>query len=162
MLNKKSNQKTKNQLFYEVSTRKKTPRILLAEDDNDMRKLMAWLFRKQGYEVIECADGIQLLDYLRSVSFPEETEVFNIIISDIRMPGFTGLEVLKSMHKYEAFPPVVLITAFGDENTHEQAYQLGAAAIFDKPFDMNDLLAKVQEIVPPLLPGTYSLREEQQ
>lgn len=159
-MDKETNQKAKNQLSYEVSARKNTPRILLAENDNDMRKLMALLFHKHGYEVIECADGTKLLDYLYlcSVSFPEETEVFNIIVSDIRMQGFTGLEVLKGIHKYEALPPVVLITAFGDENTHAQAYQLGAAEIFDKPFDINDLLAKVQEIVPPSLPGAYSLR----
>ena len=146
---KTSNQKTKNQLSQEVSTRKDTPRVLLAEDDNDMRKLLAWSLRNYGYEVIDCTDGVQLLDHLGSFFFPEETEAFNLIISDIRMPGVTGLEVLEGMHKYKAFPPMVLITAFGDEKTHAQAHQFGAAAIFDKPFDIDDLLAKVQEILPP-------------
>lgn len=122
---------------------------MLAEDDDDMRKLLAWSLRKYGYEVIECTDGIHLLDHLSSFFFPEETETFDLIISDIRMPGVTGLEVLEGMHKYKTFPPMVLITAFGDEKTHKQAHQWGAAAIFDKPFDIDDLLAKVQEIVPP-------------
>ncbi len=43
------------------------------------------------------------------------------------------------------FPPTILITAFGDEETHEKARQVGVAAVLDKPFDMNDLLGKVRE-----------------
>ena len=154
MLHKKSNQKINNQLSPDVSMRKNAPCVLLAEDDYDMRKLLALSLRKYGYEVIECTDGLQLLDYLYLGSFssPEKTGAFNLIISDIRMPGFTGLEVLEGWHQYEACPPMVLITAFGDEEIHAQAYKYGAAAIFDKPFDIDDLLAKVQEIVPPSLP----------
>jgi CheY-like chemotaxis protein len=52
------------------------------------------------------------------------------------------------LHNSEGFPPVILITAFGDEKTHEQAYLFGAAAVFDKPFDIEDLVTKVQEIAP--------------
>jgi len=149
MSDKKSNQRTENQLSHSVSTRKNTPRVLLAEDDNDMRTLLAWSLRKYGYEVVECTDGVQLLDNLSSFFFLEETAAFNLIISDIRMPGVTGLEVLEGMHEYKTFPPIILITAFGDEETHTQAHQFGVTAIFDKPFNLDDLLAKVQEIVPP-------------
>jgi DNA-binding response OmpR family regulator len=149
MSDKTFNEKTNNQLSQEVFMRKNTPRVLLAEDDDDMRTLLAWSLRKYGYEVTECADGIHLLDHLSYLFSPEETQLFDLVISDIRMPGVTGLEVLEGMHKNKAFPPMVLITAFGDEKTHEQAHQWGAAAIFDKPFDIDDLLTKVQEIVPP-------------
>jgi DNA-binding response OmpR family regulator len=143
------NLKTKSRLSHEALTREKTPRVLLAEDNNDMRKLLALSLRKYGYEVIECADGRQLLNYISSFFFPyEETEVFQLIISDIRMPGFTGLEVLERMHNCKAFPPMVLITAFGDEEIHAQARRFGAAAIFDKPFDIDELMDKVQAIVP--------------
>jgi DNA-binding response OmpR family regulator len=50
--------------------------------------------------------------------------------------------------KNAGFPPIVLITAFGDEETHSLAENLGAAAMFDKPFSMDDLLAKVHELLP--------------
>ena len=70
-----------------------------------------------------------------------------LIISDIRMPGFTGMEVLEETSRKEAFPPMILITAFGDEKTHALADELGVAAMFDKPFDMDDLLAKVRELL---------------
>lgn len=143
------NQKKKNRLSHGAFTGKNIPRVLLAEDDNDMRKLLALSLRKYGYEVVECTNGTQLLDYIGSFFFPyKETEAFHLIISDIRMSGVTGLEVLEGMHMYKTFPPMVLITAFGDEETHAQAHKFGAAAIFDKPFDIDELLARVQEIVP--------------
>ncbi|MBW1788759.1 MAG: response regulator transcription factor [Deltaproteobacteria bacterium] len=59
------------------------------------------------------------------------------------------MEVLEGAPKNEGFPPMILITAFGDEETHVLAKEFGAAAMFDKPFDMDDLLAKVQELLPP-------------
>jgi CheY-like chemotaxis protein len=131
---------------------KKTPRrILLAEDDNDMRKLLSWSLSKYGYEVVECTNGVQMLDHLGSFFLPEEDpEIYDLIISDIRMPGVTGLEVLEGMHKYEKFPPMILITAFGDEETHAQARRLGAVAVFDKPFDIDKLIKIVLEICPPM------------
>jgi len=65
------------------------------------------------------------------------------------MPGLTGLEILEDLHECNGFPPMISITAFGDKETHEKAEKFGAAAIFDKPFEIDDLLAKVREIVPP-------------
>jgi DNA-binding response OmpR family regulator len=64
------------------------------------------------------------------------------------MPGITGIEVLRGLPPGRGYPPVILITAFGDKKTHRQAEQFGAIAIFDKPFEIDDLLAKVRKIVP--------------
>lgn len=125
--------------------------ILLAEDDTEMRALLALSLRKIGYNVTECRDGVGLLTYLGAFLLPDksEHEHVDLIISDIRMPGFTGMELLEGAPKNEGFPPMILITAFGDEETHAQAKEFGAAAMFDKPFDMDDLLAKVRELLPP-------------
>ena len=132
------------------------PCILLAEDDEEMRRLLVQELQKNGYQVCECSTGLRLLDKLgnRLVS-PEklkcEPTEYDLIISDIRMPGVTGMSVLEGMCLFEGFPPMILITAFGDEKTHEQAKELGAAALFDKPFEIEDLLAKVHEILGPVL-----------
>ena len=127
------------------------PRILLAEDDDELRKLLTWSLHKEGYEVTECTDGMDLLNHLDGYLFTGEANGFDLIISDIRMPGITGIEILEGLHTHENFLPMILITAFGDEETHAQAHRLGAAAIFDKPFDIEDLLAKVREILRPSL-----------
>ncbi len=126
----------------------KPPHILLAEDDEEMRRLLALLLRKQGCRVTECPDGIALLDQLNSFFIPgEKYDAIDLIISDIRLPGLTGMEVLMAANGMEAFPPMILITAFGDEETHEKAKGYGAVAIFDKPFDFDNLANKVDEIL---------------
>ena len=122
--------------------------ILVAEDDKEMRILLAGALTKAGYEVTECPNGFNLLNHLGSYLLPDKHEDIDLIISDIRMPGVTGLEVLEGLQKARGFPPVILITAFGDQTIHAQAKQYGVAAMFDKPFDVDDLLAKVREIVP--------------
>ena len=122
--------------------------ILLAEDDEGMRRLLALMLRKEGYQVTECPDGISLLDQLSSFFLHEENQRnFDLIISDIRMPGVTGMEILMGASENKNFPPMILITAFGDKETHIQAERLGVAALFDKPFDIDDMLNKVREIL---------------
>ena len=124
-------------------------RILLAEDNDEMRSLLALMLRKEGYRVTECPDGISLLNQLSFLFLPgQEHEEADLIISDIRMQGVTGMEILMGAKENADSPPIILITAFGDEKTHAQAEQFEAAAIFDKPFDVADLLAKVRELVP--------------
>ncbi|MBW2369142.1 MAG: response regulator [Deltaproteobacteria bacterium] len=128
-----------------------TYHILLAEDDKEMRALIALSLRKGGYRVTECGDGIGLLTHLEPFLLPKgigDKDV-GLIISDIRMPGLTGMELLAGKPKNEGFPPIILITAFGDKETHAQAKELGAAAMFNKPFDMDDLLTIVHEFLPP-------------
>lgn len=77
------------------------------------------------------------------------SEEFDVIVSDMRIPGITGLQVLQSMHQFDGSPPLILMTAFGDNATRAQPKRLGAAVMFDKPFDIGELLANVRKPVPP-------------
>ncbi len=65
------------------------------------------------------------------------------------MPGWNGLAVLQHLRREDWAMPFIVITAFGDEDTHQEASRLGAAAVFDKPFDVDDLRTAVFNIVPP-------------
>lgn len=140
--------KKEDQPLNKIPIKKKIPHILLAEDNHEMRTLLSMSLRKNGYKVTEFADGRGMLDYYFSTNPAQKEAALDLIISDIRMPFLTGMEILEGLHNCEGFPPVILITAFGDEETHKQAYLLGAAAVFDKPFDIEELIAKVQEIAP--------------
>jgi DNA-binding response OmpR family regulator len=142
--------KSKERKVQERNVFMNPPRILLAEDDKEMRSLLALKLRNAGYEVSESPDGFNLLDHLGSFLLPdaEEHEPVDLIISDIRMPGVSGLRILEGVHEMKGFPPMILITAFGDAKTHEEADRFGVAAMFDKPFNIDDLLAKVKELVP--------------
>jgi DNA-binding response OmpR family regulator len=124
-------------------------RILLAEDDKEMRTLLTLALNRFGYGVVACPDGIDMLAHLAAFLLPLQSagESFDLVISDIRMPGVTGMEVLQGKPDRADFPPMILITAFGDEETHAEAAEYGAAAIFDKPFDVDELIEKVNAIL---------------
>lgn len=127
-------------------------RVLLAEDDEEMRHLLAKAFHRAGFEVTTCRDGWSLLRRLAAYFlFPEldEADRFDLIVSDVRMPGLTGLEILEGSRGMRAYPPTILITAFGDAETHAAAGRAAVAAFFDKPFDIDLLLQKARELVTP-------------
>jgi CheY-like chemotaxis protein len=142
-------QSTKQPASEALSSLTSPGRILLGEDDDQMRSLLAGELHREGYEVVECRNGVQLLDRLYSFLLPHGREDYHLIISDIRMPGLTGLEILAGLADKPGFPPTILITAFGDDETHAEAERYHVVAVFDKPFDIEDLLAKVRETVPP-------------
>ena len=72
----------------------------------------------------------------------------DLVISDIRMPGASGLDVLATLHSANQPVPVVLMTAFGDRQTHEQALKMGEAALIDKPFELDELLSLANRLLP--------------
>jgi len=123
------------------------PRILVAEDDPEMRKLLIRRLGDAGFETIECADGWKLLDHLGNPVLSGEPDDYDLIVSDIRMPGVTGLEVLEGIHDTEWFVPMILVTAFGNDEVHNRARELGAAGMFDKPFDIDDLILRIHQIL---------------
>lgn len=120
--------------------------ILLAEDDHEMRTLLEHRLRKEGYDVEPCSDGFELLQHFGTFS-GDENNRFDLVVSDIRMPGFTGLEILDFIYDNGGFPPSILITAFGDEDTHTEAERLGVAAVLDKPFDLDHLVSVVRRVL---------------
>jgi DNA-binding response OmpR family regulator len=124
-------------------------RLLLAEDNREMRGFLARVLRQSGYDVVECPDGMAMLTHLAGFLLPNGIgrEKIDLIISEIRLPGVSGMEVLEGRPTRGGFPPMILMTASGDEKTHERAARLGVAAMIDKPFDVNDLLGEVRAIL---------------
>lgn len=120
-------------------------RVLVSEDEAEMRTLLMIALRREGYDVTACPDGDTLLDELAAAAC--QGEHYDLVISDIRMPGLTGMQVLWGLHGWPGLPDVILITAFGDAETHATAHRLGAAAVLDKPFEPETLLAKVREVL---------------
>jgi DNA-binding response OmpR family regulator len=115
------------------------PRILLAEDDGDMRRLIGEALRKDGYEVIEVGDGGRLLVRLAH-EFADEggPDLADLLVSDVRMPVCSGMQILEQMRAVRWKTPVILMTAFGDAATRQRALSYGAL-LLDKPFDVDDL-----------------------
>ena len=117
-------------------------RVLLAEDNRELRRLLAAGLRKNGYLVTEAATGFDMLERLGDLTL--RNEAFDLIISDVRMPGPTGLVAVEGLRhgtgRSSSSTPVMLITAFGDAALHAEARRLGAV-VLDKPFDIDDFRA---------------------
>lgn len=123
-------------------------RVLLAEDDAQMRCLVAEALRADGLEVVELSDGGRLLvDIAARLKTGRGDASIDLIVSDIRMPICTGLQILGALRDAHWHTPVILMTAFGDEATRKHAESL-RAVLFDKPFDLDDLRTAVANMLP--------------
>jgi CheY-like chemotaxis protein len=122
------------------------PRILLAEDDRELRGLLSGDLRRAGYTVVECADGSALLRRLRARDSRDGAGV-DLIVVDVRMPELTGLEVLGCLRDADPFTPCIVVTAFGSPETRQAAKRLGAMAVLDKPFEIGALLELIEDAV---------------
>jgi DNA-binding response OmpR family regulator len=123
------------------------PRILVAEDDADMRSLVVQALREDGYDVVALPDGGRLLVTLAHEIVEENgAELADLLVSDVRMPTCSGMEILEQLRASHRRMPVILMTAFGDSPTHDHAEALGAL-LFDKPFDMDDLRTAVASLL---------------
>lgn len=134
----------------------RTLTILLAEDHAEMRHYLYAELRADGHRVHTTADGHEMMNALTSLS---ELPIVmpDAIIMDVRMPGCSGLQILAALREAGWTTPVILITAFGETKLHEEAARLGAAAVFDKPFDVDDLKTALRNLehlgtTPPDVP----------
>ena len=122
-------------------------RVLLAEDDAELRRLLAGVLRQDGFDVIEARDGVDGFGFIEPWVFWDAREDrFDLIISDVRMPGWTGIDLLRIARARRLPAPVILITAFGATELHAEARRLGAAAVFDKPFDIDALRSAARRL----------------
>ena len=126
-----------------VSAPPVAPVIVVAEDDDELRHLLAHRLRRAGAAVIEARTGLELVELLSPpmTGGPvAETPRAELVISDLRMPGLTGLEVVALVRSVDWALPVILMTGFGDAEAHAEARRLGAA-LYDKPVDLDALVA---------------------
>jgi DNA-binding NtrC family response regulator len=121
-------------------------RILLAEDDDELRQLLASSLRRDGHLVEEAINGMDLLAKAGRSLLGCGGSPIDLVITDVCMPGFTGLEVLAALHETAPGLRVIVITAFGSRETHDEAERLGASAFFDKPLDTTELRATVRRL----------------
>jgi|GEM_PF-268811 len=121
------------------------PRVLLAEDDDDFRSLLRNRMEADGYQVTAVSSGIALLDQLNAVFLGDDPP--DLVISDDRMPGIRGLQVLRQARDYGLACPIVLITAFGTAQVAAEAERAGVA-ILRKPFDIDDFRTLVGWLAP--------------
>ncbi len=111
-----------------------TIRVLVAEDDQQMVELLQRVLGEEGYQVTAVRDGAQALAKL------EEQPSFDLVLTDLRMPGLDGMELLRRAMARQLRQPVILMTAFGTIDSAVQAMREGAYYYLAKPVHIEDLL----------------------
>jgi two-component system nitrogen regulation response regulator GlnG len=119
-------------------------RVLIAEDDAAMRDVMEEALASRGHRVASCATGLALLARLEAAIVGADT-MPDVIVTDDRMPGARGSDVLASLHDDGAPLRVVLISAFAGEELQRRARDLGAV-LLDKPFEAEELVYAVERL----------------
>jgi len=115
--------------------------VLLVEDDDEMRQMLAQVLRRNGFQVLEARDGFEGLDHLAELVLDEEFDrKFDLLLTDQRMPGFQGLELIDAARLAGIDIPAILITAFADDATRARVRALGDTSVLGKPFEMSDLV----------------------
>ena len=111
-----------------------------------MRDLLVGWLHEAGYDVTACNSGLALLTHLERSVLSGELLEFDVVLSDIRLPLGSALDVLDEFFGCEGVPPTILITAFGDRRTHAVASHLGAATVLEKPFDKGRLMLEIERL----------------
>jgi DNA-binding response OmpR family regulator len=115
-------------------------RILIIEDDDEMRSLLEDFVEEEGYEADSVGKGTYAFRKLIA-------ESFDLIITDIRMPGFSGLEILPELKRLQPEIPIIVITAFGSEEVYLKALSRGADAYLAKPVPLLQLTTLIHKMI---------------
>ncbi|MFO0675245.1 MAG: response regulator [Polyangiaceae bacterium] len=119
------------------------PRILVAEDDDEMRALVVGTLRDDGYDVVEARSGHEAMKTILALA-ASNTEAdpadigVDLLLTDVRMPGASGLGLVDALHRVMRSVPTVLMTAFPDDEVHSEAVRLGVP-VLAKPFRLDFL-----------------------
>lgn len=117
-------------------------RILIAEDERDIRDLIALTLQFNGFEVTTAKDGVEAVELA-------PTQSFDLIMMDVRMPRMTGYEACREIKKMAGLEtiPVIFLSAKGQESEVQEGLDAGASAYVLKPFAPDDLIKKINEVL---------------
>ena len=108
------------------------PRLLIIDDEKNILDLLEVVFKKEGYDVTTCLSAPKALEYIKDRDF-------DLILTDIKMPETSGMQILQHVKRVKPETPVIMITAFGTIKQSVEALQAGARNYIVKPFDVEEL-----------------------
>lgn len=121
-------------------TRKRHEHILVVDDEFDVRQGLAKLLEFEGYQVSTAENGTVALERAK-------TAEFDLVLTDLRMPGLSGVETLIGLKKLHPGLQVIVVTGFASDATAANCLREGAFDIVTKPFDLNQLLSLIEKAI---------------
>lgn len=126
-------------------------RVLVVEDDPELREMLLYALRNRGYQVQEAGDGLQALHRLQHGSF-------DVVVTDFQMPRLDGLALLREVRAMPSPPPVVILTGLVEPPMERQLYRAGAFRVLRKGGHLADLMRSIEEAgaLPASPPARYA------
>ena len=121
-----------------IMSKQRKEKILIVDDEENIRKSLRMIFEYDGYAILEAADGEKALKII------DETVGLDLVLLDIKLPGLDGMEVLAELKKRPYFPEVIMISGHGTVHTAVEATKLGAFDFFEKPLHRERVLLSVR------------------
>jgi len=120
------------------------PKIIIVDDDRETRELLAMALQMEDFEVAQAANGLRLISTLQ-VDQPD------LILLDVNMSWIDGFELCRAVRKNEDFKdiPVIFISARSSSADVKRGIEAGAADYFTKPIELQTLIARIKELIPP-------------
>ena len=115
-------------------------KILIVEDEKSMSEVLRILLEGEGYDVVSAFDGYEGVDLIKK-------DIYDLVITDIRMPGLDGFEVLKTVKEVSPESIVIMITAFGTTESAIEAMKLGAYDYINKPFKIDEIRLIIKKAI---------------
>ncbi len=115
-----------------------TAKILVADDEQNLRRVLAAMLKRDGHDVVQAANGSEAIEQLSDV---------DVVITDLRMPGADGMDVLRSAAKNHPHLPVIMITAYGSVGQAVEAIKAGAFDYIEKPFEQDSIRTIVEKAI---------------
>jgi DNA-binding NtrC family response regulator len=109
------------------------PRILVVDDDREFQRSLIKIFQKAGYQVNVASDSVQALALLNR-------RQYDLVVLDLKMPGKSGLEVLRDIKTKTPDSKVIVVTAFGDSTSYREAMAIGVCDYLNKPVKRKEIL----------------------
>jgi DNA-binding NtrC family response regulator len=121
------------------------PNVLIIDDNLEMAANLQEILQDEGVRADVARDGFVALSKLDQTGF-------DLVITDIRMPGMSGIEVLKAVHERWPRLPVIVMTAYSADAILEEAYTMGALDVLAKPVDIDHVIGLVERVTEPNAP----------
>jgi nitrogen regulation protein NR(I) len=128
----------------------RAPRILVADDERNLRRVLSAILVREDYDVLEAADGVEALDLVAND--------VDVVITDLKMPRVDGMAVLNEVTRREPGIPVIMITAFGSVDNAVASVKAGAFDYIEKPFDQDQIRQIVAKAVKQSAANRRALR----
>ena len=119
--------------------------ILVVDDEQNMRNTLAFILEAANYQVTTAAEGREALEEILAAR--ENGRPVDLLITDFRLPGLTGLQLIDELNYLKIKIPVLVITAYGNRSLFLELMRTGCADYLDKPFDYKELVKRVDSLV---------------